>query len=126
MGVFSRYAKVVEADGSPMTVKAALTTINQILDESLSEQETEFDGDTRWAVAWFDDAGFEPGPYGRAETLSKAKNTSIDGLVRAGMLESRAGKVRLLRKHEMSPDWDPASDDRLTVWEVARSSSPYS
>jgi putative DNA methylase len=120
MGVFSRYSKVVEADGSAMTVRTALGLINQVLDETLSEQEGDFDGDTRWALAWFEESGMNPGPYGKAETLSKAKNTSISGLVQAGFLESKAGKVRLLARSELARTWDPAADQRLTVWEVTQ------
>ncbi len=120
MGVFSRYAKVVEADGKAMTVRTALGLINGVLDETLSEQEGDFDADTRWALAWFDESGMRPGPYGKAETLSKAKNTSLAGLVQAGFLESRAGKVRLLDRAEYPAGWDPATDSRLTVWEVAQ------
>ena len=96
MAIFSRYAKVVESDGSPMTVRTALTLINQVLDEVLAEQEGEFDSDTRWAVAWFEQFGMEEGPFGMAETLSKAKNTSVEGLVEAGVVVSRGGKVKLL------------------------------
>ncbi len=120
MGVFSRYSKVVEADGSAMSVRTALGLINQVLDETLSEQEGDFDGDTRWALAWFEETGMSPGPYGKAETLSKAKNTSISGLVQAGFLESKAGKVRLLDRSDLSATWDPAADARLTVWEVTQ------
>jgi putative DNA methylase len=120
MSVFSRYSKVVEADGSAMTVRTALGLINQVLDETLSEQEGDFDGDTRWALAWFEESGMNPGPYGKAETLSKAKNTSISGLVQAGFLESKAGKVRLLARSELAGTWDPAADQRLTVWEVTQ------
>jgi putative DNA methylase len=120
MGVFSRYSKVVEADGSAMSVRTALGLINQVLDETLSEQEGDFDGDTRWALAWFEESGMNPGPYGKAETLSKAKNTSISGLVQAGFLESKGGKVRLLDRGELSDAWDPAADARLTVWEVTQ------
>jgi putative DNA methylase len=120
MGVFSRYSKVVEADGSAMSVRTALGLINQVLDETLSEQEGDFDGDTRWALAWFEESGMSPGPYGKAETLSKAKNTSISGLVQAGFLESKGGKVRLLDRDELSGTWDPAADARLTVWEVTQ------
>ena len=119
MGIFSQYARVVEADGSAMTVRTALGLINQILDETLSEQESDFDPDTRWALAWFEDTGMSPGAFGKAETLSKAKNTSINGLVTAGFLESKAGKVRLLDRSELSEGWDPAAGGRLTVWEVA-------
>src|SRR5439155_26685643 len=84
------------------------------------EQEGEFDADTRWAVAWFDQSGFEEGPFGVAETLSKAKNTAVAGMVEAGILAAKAGKVRLLRRDELTADWDPASDGRLTVWEVTQ------
>ncbi|GIV75827.1 MAG: hypothetical protein KatS3mg050_0221 [Litorilinea sp.] len=118
MAVFSRYRRVVEADGSAMNVRTALALINQVLDEFLAEQEGEFDPDTRWAVAWFEQYAFEEGPFGDAETLSKAKNTSVQGLVEAGILHARAGKVRLLRRDELPSDWDPARDRRVTVWEV--------
>jgi putative DNA methylase len=120
MAVFSRYAKVLEADGTPMRVRTALALINQTLDEVLAEQEGEFDADTRWALAWFEQYGFEEGPFGTAETLSKAKNTAIAGLVEAGILAARAGKVRLLRRDELTADWNPASDGRLPVWEVTQ------
>jgi putative DNA methylase len=120
MAVFSRYSKVVEADGSAMSVRTALGLINQVLDETLAEQEADFDGDTRWAVAWFEQHGMNPGPFGVAETLSKAKNTAINALVTAGILESKAGKVRLLDRAELPQEWDPAADARLTVWELAQ------
>jgi len=118
MAVFSRYARVLEADGSPMSVRTALSLINNALDEVLAEQEGEFDADTRWAVVWFDQNGFSEGPYGVAETLSTAKNTSVSGMVEAGILTAKGGKVRLLKKEELLPDWDPATDKRLTVWEA--------
>jgi len=118
MAIFSRYRAVLEADGSPMPVRAALALINQALDEFLAEQEGEYDADTRWALAWFEQYGHEQGPYGVAETLSKAKNTSVEGLAQAGFLEARAGKVRLLRRDELEADWDPLKDKRLTAWEA--------
>ncbi len=120
MAIFSRYAKVVESDGSPMTVRTALTLINQVLDEVLAEQEGEFDSDTRWAVAWFEQFGMDEGPYGVAETLSKAKNTSVQGLVEAGVVASQGGKVKLLGREELPDDWDPATDARLTEWEAVQ------
>jgi putative DNA methylase len=120
MAVFSRYSKVIEADGKPMTVRTALQLINQALDEVLAEQEGEFDSDTRWAIAWFDQYGMEEGPFGTAETLSKAKNTSVAGLSQAGFLVAKAGKVRLLRREELPEGWDPATDTRRTVWEVTQ------
>jgi putative DNA methylase len=120
MGVFSRYTKVVEADGSPMTVRTALGLINQALDEILTEQESDFDPDTRFAVTWFEQRGFEEGPYGEADVLARAKDTSTPGLEEAGILLSRAGRVRLLRREELQTDWDPATDRRFTVWEAAQ------
>jgi putative DNA methylase len=101
-----------------MTVREALALINQILDEVLAEQEGDFDADSRWALSWFEQYGFIEGEYGVAETLSKAKNTSVSGLVEAGILTSKAGKVRLLRPEELPEDWNPTTDERLTVWEM--------
>jgi len=120
MAIFSRHARVLEANGSPMSIRSALALINQALDEYLTEQEGEYDADTRWALAWFEQYGHEPGPYGVAETLSKAKNTSVEGLAQAGFLEARAGKVRLLRREELPQDWHPGTDKRLSVWEATQ------
>lgn len=120
MAVFTRYEKVLESDGTAMTVRTALGIINQVLDEVLAEQEGEFDGDTRWAVAWFDQFGMNEGPFGEAETLSKAKNVSVNGLVEAGVLAAKAGKVKLLGRDDLPEDWDPATDTRLTVWETTQ------
>jgi putative DNA methylase len=120
MSIFSQYVAVLENDGSPMRVRIALQLINQVLDEFLTEQEGEFDGDTRWALTWFEQCQFELGQYGDAETLSKAKNTSVRGMVDAGILEAKAGKVRLLRREEMKSDWNPGSDSRMPDWEVAQ------
>ena len=118
MGVYTRFAKVLDAAGKPMTVREALALINQILDEVLAEQEGDFDADSRWALAWFEQHGFDEGDYGVAETLSTAKNTSVAGMVEAGILKSRAGQVRLLRPRELPAEWDPESDARRTVWET--------
>jgi putative DNA methylase len=120
MAVFSRYTKVVEADGSPMRVRAALGIINQVLDEILSEQEGDFDADSRWALAWFDECGMDANSFGKAETLSKAKNTAVNGLVQAGFVEQKGNKVRLLERAELGTSWDPATDPRLTVWEATQ------
>ena len=119
MAVYSRFAKVLDAEGNPVSVREALSLINQTLDEVLIEQEGDFDADSRWALAWFEQQGFKEGEYGIAETLSKAKNTSVAGLVDAGILISKGGKVRLLKPHELPDDWDPETDPRLPVWEVA-------
>ena len=118
MGIYTRYSKVVDAEGKALPVREALALINQILDEVLAEQEGDFDADTRWALAWFEQCGFADGEYGIAETLSKAKNTSVSGLERAGILKSKVGKVRLLRPDELPANWDPVQDSRLAVWEA--------
>jgi putative DNA methylase len=118
MAVYTRYATVLDAEGKPLSVREALALINQTLDEALAEQEGDFDADSRWALAWFEHSGFAEGGYGVAETLSKAKNTSVDGMKEAGFLASKGGKVRLLGPDELPGDWDPATDHRLTVWEM--------
>ena len=118
MGVFTRYAKVLDAEGNPLSVREALELINRTLDEVLTEQEGDFDSDSRWAIAWFEQHGFDEGEYGIAETLSKAKNTSVAGLVEAGILASKGGTVRLLKPDELPENWDPTTDARLTAWEM--------
>jgi putative DNA methylase len=120
MAVFSRHKKVLETDGSPMRVRTALALINQGLDEVLTELESEFDPDTRWALAWFEQHQFDEGAYGEAEVLATAKALSISHLADAGILHSRAGKVRLLRRDELREDWEPSAIARLTVWEVTQ------
>jgi putative DNA methylase len=118
IAVYSQYARVNEPDGSAMRVRPALALINQVLAEVLSQQEGDFGPDTRWCLEWFKTYGFEPGPFGVAETLSKAKNTAVAGLERAGVLVSRAGKVRLLSISDFPSDYDPAGDDRVSEWEI--------
>ena len=118
MAVYTGYAKVLDATGNRIAVGHALALINQTLDEILGEQEGDFDADSRWALAWFEQHGFDEGKFGIAETLSKAKNTTVTGMVEAGLVQSRAGRVRLLRPDELPADWDPAQDDRLTTWEM--------
>ena len=113
MAVYTRYAKVLDAEGKTLSVREALALINQTLDEALTEHEGDFDADSRWALAWFEQTGFAEGVYGVAETLSKAKNTSVSGMVDAGILTSKGGKVRLLRPDELSADWNPKTDPRL-------------
>jgi putative DNA methylase len=118
MAIYSRYHRVVDAAGKSVSVREALALINQTLDQVLAEQEGDFDADTRWAVAWFEQQGFGEGEFGVAETLSKAKNTSIDGMVEASILSSRRGKVRLLKPHELPDDWNVTSGPALTTWEI--------
>jgi putative DNA methylase len=118
MAIYSRYSRILESSGKAVTVRTALSLINQTLTEALSEQGDEFDADTRWALAWFEQSGFVEGEYGVAETLSKAKNTSVAGMVDAGILASSRGKVRLLKPDELPANWDPTTDPRLTAWEM--------
>jgi putative DNA methylase len=118
MAVFTRYSKVIDAEGNPISVREALALINQTLDEALAEQEGDFDADSRWALAWFEQHGFAEGEFGVADVLARAKNTSVSGLVEAGILASSRGKVRLFKPDELPVDWDPATDTRLTSWEV--------
>ena len=118
MAVYTRYAKVLDASGKRVSVAEALALINRALDEILAEHEGDFDAESRWALAWFEQYGFDAGDYGIAETLSKAKNTSVVGMVQAGILRSQSGNVRLLRPRELPSGWDPVDDDRLTTWEA--------
>ena len=120
MAVFSRYARVLEADGGPMPVRAALAEINRVLDETLAEAEGEMDVDTRFCVAWFEQYGVAERAYGEAEVLFTAKNTSFAGLEEAGVIVGGGGKVRLRRREELEEDWDPARDRRLVDWECAQ------
>jgi putative DNA methylase len=118
MSIYSRYSKVVESDGKPMAVRTALQLINRALDEALAEQEGEYDGETRWAIAWFEQYAMNAAEYGVAETLSKAKNTSVHSLVDGGLLEARSGKVRLLKREEFPQEWKLKDKSHLTAWEV--------
>lgn len=119
MGVFTRYGKVTEPDGSAMRVRTALALINDVLAEVLSEQEGDFDADTRWCVKWFEQHQWDEGQFGTAETLAKAYNTSVRGLEEAGVIRARAGKAVLFAPDKLPTDYDPATDQRITVWEIA-------
>lgn len=118
MAVFSRFAQVNEPDGSRMSVRSALSLINRALDDSLSHFEGNVSAATRFCAEWFKQFGFDEGPYGTAEILSKGIDTSISGLERSGVLKSRAGKVKLLHVTELPSEYDPAADDRTSEWEI--------
>ena len=120
IGVFSRYSKVVEADGSTMTVATALSIINEVLGETLDGEESEMDNDSRFALAWYTQYAYNPAASGDAINLAHAKNTTIDGLVDAGIAHAQGGKFRLLERNEMQEGWDPTADDRRTVWEATQ------
>jgi len=118
MAVFSRHAKVIEDDGTAMTVRSALARINEILDQVLNEQEGDFDPFTRFAIAWYRQNGYATGLYGDAESLARARGTAVDAMVRAGVLRSAAGRVTLLAPKHLPPDYDVLNDDRVGEWEV--------
>jgi putative DNA methylase len=120
MAVYSRYGKILEADGTPLTVRDALYLINQELDSYLEEQDGALDAETRFAVAWFKQFKFADGAFGDADTLARAKNTSVNGVEQAGLVMSGSGKVRLIYhgSYDPSQSWDPALDKRPTVWEA--------
>lgn len=112
MAIFSQYAAVLEADGTPMSVRTALQLINRFLAED------DFDHDTQFCLHWFEQQGWATGRYGEAEVLSKAKGTAVAGLVEAGVVEAAKGSVRLLKWQELSADWSPEADARTPVWEA--------
>lgn len=120
MAVFSRFARVIEPDGSTMWVRTALGLINQVLDQVMGEQESEFDTETRWAIQWFSQFFAEEGPYGVAEQLAVSMNVAVPSMVDAGILESGGGKVRLLGRDELPDGWDPTTDLHTPVWEATQ------
>lgn len=120
MGVFSRYAAVLEADDSPMTVKTALQLINTQLDEYLNDLHGEFDAETRFTATWFQQHGFDKGEYGTANSIATARGISVESVKHAGIVESSAGSVRIFKRDEIDPEWDPETDDHFTIWEACQ------
>lgn len=118
MAVFSRFAGVIEADGRKMTVRSALARINVILDEVLAEQEGDFDSTTRFAIAWYRQNGYGVGAFGAADSLARARNTSVETMDRDEILTSRAGKVALIKPASLHDDYDVTTDDHTSTWEV--------
>jgi putative DNA methylase len=120
IAIFSRYSKVLGADGEPMSVRMALQLINQELDAYLTMQEGELDRDTRFCLAWFEQYGMNEGKFSDADVMARAKNTAVQGLVDAGVVYAKAGKVRLLKRSEYPEQWNPNSDSRVAVWECTQ------
>jgi putative DNA methylase len=118
MAIFSKYQAVLNQDGSPMSVHDALVMINREITDFLNPDSGNYDNDTLFCSAWFDQYGWSAGPFGEAETLSRAKGTTVDGIKQAGVIESGGGKVRLLKWEEYPSDWDPKTDSRMPVWEA--------
>lgn len=118
ISVFSRYAKVREADGSDMSVRDALQLINATLDEVLGEQESDLDSDTRFAVRWYRQYGWDADSSGIADQLARSSDTSLAELQRGGIFEAKGGKARLLSPTQLNEVWDPAADEHVSVWEA--------
>ncbi len=120
MAVFSRFSRVIEPSGGSMTVGAALSLISQVSAEVLDEFVGDLDKETRWAMTWFKDHGFEPGTFDDAEKLFKRTDTSLEALTRAGIATGAKGKVVLTLRDRLPDHWDPDTDRHLTVWEVTQ------
>jgi len=118
MEVFSKYKAILSADGEPMAIHEALILINEAIDDYLAPDSGHYDSDTLFCTAWFEQFHWNSGPFGEADTLSRAKGTSVDGVVDSGVLEAKAGKVRLYTWGEYPVDWDPKKDKRMPVWEA--------
>lgn len=118
MAIYSKYEAVLNQDGSRMSVHDALVLINRAITEYLSPDSGNFDADTQFCSSWFEQYGWSAGQFGEADTLARAKGTSVDGVKAAGVAESGSGKVRLLKWSEYESDWDPTKDDRTPVWEA--------
>jgi putative DNA methylase len=118
MALFSKHEAVLEADGSAMPVRSALVYINKAIDDYFAHAEGGLDADTRFCIDWFQQYGFESGPFGEADVLARAKGTAVNGVVDAGVLSAAKGKVRILRIKEYPKDWDPATDNRVPIWEA--------
>ncbi|WP_037732481.1 DUF1156 domain-containing protein [Streptomyces megasporus] len=118
MAVFSRYSRVLEDDGSTMSVKTALALINQTFDALQNEHDAELDADTRFCLDWFRSYGWDTRPYGDAESLAVPLGLSVQGIARGGILASGGNKVALIKPQDLDPTWNPAHDDRLSLWEV--------
>jgi putative DNA methylase len=118
MALFSKHKAVLEAGGEAMSVHNALVHINKAIDEYFAEAEGDLDADTRFAIGWFEEAGFSEGEFGKADVLARAKGTSVEGLSQAGVLAAGKGKVRLIAIKDLPKDWDPLTDMRLPIWEA--------
>ena len=118
MEIFSKYSGILEANGSKMTVHEALVLINKVLSAYLDKDDDEYDADTKFCKAWFELYGWQEGEFGTADTLSRAKGTSVDGLVEAGVVSAKGGKVKLIHFSEYEDNWDATKDSRIPIWEA--------
>lgn len=120
IGIFTRYAQVLNNDGTPMPVRDALKLINQVREEITSFGDADYDSETRFALDWFAAKGFEKGRSGDAITMTNAVDVSLDGMNSAGFFLAEGGIARLLKREELQDSWDPARDNSATVWEACQ------
>lgn len=120
IAIYSRFSRVVEAGGETMTVRTALRIINEILGEVLSAESAVLDPDSRFALTWFEQYGYSRGPYGDADVLARAKDTSVNGVQEAGIGVSGGGEFWLLGRDQLDPNWSALDDSRLTGWEAVQ------
>jgi len=118
MAIFSKYEAVLNQDGSKMSVHDALILINRAITEYLNPDSGNVDAETLFCDNWFSQYGWSEGTFGEADTLARAKGTSVDGVRDAGVVESGGGKVRLLKWTEYADGWDPRADERTPIWEA--------
>jgi putative DNA methylase len=118
MAIFSQYAAVLNQDGTTMNVHDALILINREITDYLNPDSGNFDADTLFCSNWFDQYGWVTGAFGEADTLARAKGTSVEGVRHAGIIEATGGKVRLLKWQEYPSDWNPEHDNRTPIWEA--------
>jgi putative DNA methylase len=120
MGIFTRYARVLEDDDSPMPVKTALALINRVWDEIENELSEAFDAPTQVALAWFSTYGFDIRPSGELITLANAKNVPLATLFASGVFQDLRGKAGLVARENLPRGWSPATDKVPTVWECVQ------
>jgi putative DNA methylase len=116
MAVFSRYARVLAADGTAVPASAALQLINREMDACLAAGDADLDPASRFCLAWFEQFGFSPRPYADADVLLRAKDTAMEDLMRLGVVVGCDGTVRLRRRGEPAPGGTPAAAARDCVW----------
>ncbi len=120
IGVFTRYAQVLNTDGTPMMVKDALKLINQVREELSSTSDANYDSETRFALDWFTAHGFGKGKAGDAINMTNAVNIALDTVKGAGFFFAEGGVARLLERKDLPDDYDPAKDTTPTVWEACQ------
>lgn len=120
MGVFTRFAKVLEDDDSAMPVKTALSLINRVWDEIENELSEAFDAPTQVALAWFATYGFDVRPSGELITLANAKNVPLATLFASGVFQDLRGKAGLVARENLPAGWSPTTDKAPTIWECVQ------